>query len=148
MLILLTVVLNANKLELPPEKMPDWWCELADIEQWEYFRQMSIEYVKLNEIINEKVIISNEQKDKIKASNEFLKKYNPYYPKWGVDVNFILLLDSSLTFDAILNINIKKYFLKGRFVICPGFDIKYYKRLLDQSIGIGGGPNFGFGFTF
>jgi hypothetical protein len=133
-------------LDLPPEKMPDWWQSLTDEEQYIYFRQMAIEYVKMNQVINEKKELSEESKKALNNSNEFLKKYNPFYPTWGMDFNLIGLFDSTLTADLILNVNFKKFFLKGRVFISPGFDIKVLKDFKYNETGVGGGFNFGFGF--
>lgn len=140
------MVNSENKLDIPQEKMPEWWGKLTDQEQYDYFRQMAIEYVKMNKIINEEKQLTNEAKTALINSNDFLKKYIPFYPLWGLEISFIGLFDSFLTTDIIFNINLKKFFLKGHIFISPGFDFKISKRFNYNDIGIGGGFNLGIGF--
>ena len=101
LLILIIIIINlfpviSEDLKIPGLKAPDWWYELNDQEQWEYFRQMSIEYVRVDKIAKEQIDISVLLRQSLQDSNTFLEKCQPFYPKWGMEVNLILLLDYSL----------------------------------------------------
>jgi hypothetical protein len=145
---LLLVNTEENNLKIPDEIPPEWWYTFDDVEQWDYFRQMAIEYNKIKNIYHGKLEIIDELKNQIKENNKFLKSYNPFKFNHGFNFNLILLFDSKLSFDIILNLNYYHYFFNGRFFITPGIDLKYFKEVISTFSGIGGGLNLGFGFNF
>jgi hypothetical protein len=122
------------KLKLPV-KAENWWLELTDQEQWEYFRTHYHNEILLLEA-------SENSTEVLKENKQFIEKQKPFYPKWGFSGNTLVNLykdELDLKLDLILGINFYRFFLKGRIFISPGIQVKVYDT-------IGGGLNIGLGF--
>lgn len=145
-MILMILKIEAQKNDELPIRAENWWYELNDQEKWELFRKhFNNELILLESLKNSTIELKNVEKI-IENNNNFLKKYKPFYPKFGFNLNFLAGLNynnniNKIFVDVYGNINFMIFFLKGRFFLMPGIDVKIYD-------GFGGGINFGIGVLF
>lgn len=139
--LMINTMILSQEIASPPDNAPNWWYELDDKEQWEYFKDMAELYKESVDLIHEKDLNNNKLKMLVRKNNDFLKSYNPFNPRFGMNLGAGFMIDKALEPDIFLILGTNIYFLKGRFLINPDINIKLYQDF-------GGGFNLKLGFTF
>ena len=140
LMILMIFRISANDKELSITA-EEWWLELSDQEQWEYFRKFYNNTVVLVETLKDNQIELEEAKKLIESNDNFLKKYKPKYLKWGVFFGWDVTLDNTLQVDLLIHLGFNIYVLQNKLSFSPKIIFKPYKDM-------GGGLGFNININF
>lgn len=143
-LVIITTILFqgvSEEIKLPPEKMPEWWSQKTDEEQYQTFRELAKEYVKINNILDEKMRLIEILKYRLETTTDFLQKYKPFKPRFGIHTALITGYYGDFKMELMQNLNFLIFFAKSRLFMSLGGYIKFYDTTK-------GGGVIGLGFIF
>jgi len=121
------------------------WATMTDNQKFQAFTgalQLSDDYKAKYEL--EKVSFDdllkkyNDMSIEFTKTNDFLKSYKPFYPKFGFDIGAGIGVDNTLMIDTQIKSGLYFFFDK-RFFINPEIYVKPYKNIgggLSLSIGV------------
>ena len=139
-MIVILIVLKISSEELP-NKPPKWFINLTLQEKWEYYKSAFNKLETTNEALKTSNIDLIEADKMINTNTEFLEKYKPYYPVYGINFGFMVLINKNFKPEGNLSLGFSRYFLQGKFFINPEINARVYN---DIAVGLG----LKFGFTF
>lgn len=135
MATLLTVGVNA--LERPPDEMPAWFAEKTDLQQYDLLKDLANEYIKLDQVINEKNILIGELEQALIYNSDFIKKTWPVKPRFGLSCITSCGVGADKELDLIVNVNFLIGLNSGRLFASIGGYCNAIDRAGGGSIGVG-----------
>ena len=121
------------------------WSTMTDKQKFQAFTdalQLSDDYkakYELQKTLYDDVLKEyNDMSIEYKKTNDFLKSYKPFYPKFGFDIGAGIGVDNTLMIDTQIKSGLYFFFGK-RFFINPEIYVKPYKNIgggLSLSIGV------------